>query len=279
MVLDMQTSKPTAELIQNEPFAMYQARAGINASAIKRGRLSPKHMRHALTEKEPPVTPAMIWGTLTHTAVLVGLDGFAAYDGKVKRGKEYDAFVAENDGKECILASDLAELHNMRESVMANRKAREIIEATDHEVSCTWPSEWGTAKCRFDCVSPRYVADLKSTSKIVPRDFESQAYGLGYHIQMAWYYAGARECGYNPEVYIIAVESAAPYDTIVYGCDEEWMERGMKEASAALNAYTLAQKSGDFHGIAEDVRIIALPTWAAELPDPRNMTTIGASEL
>lgn len=252
------------ELIHNESFAMYQARAGINASAIKRGRLSPKHMRHALTCKEPPVTPAMIWGKLVHEAVLIGMDGFAAYDGEVKRGKEYDAFVAANDGKECILASDLAELHNMRESVLSNRRARDIIEATDHEVTCLWPSQWGSAKARFDAISPRYLADLKSTSNIVPRDFESQAYGLGYHIQMAWYFAGARECGLTPEVYIIAVESEAPYDTVVYGCDEEWMERGMKEAAAALDAFELAQKSGDFQGIAEDVRIIALPTWAAE---------------
>jgi len=119
----MQTSKPTAELIQNEPFAVYQARIGINASAIKRGRLSPKHMRQALTEREPPVSAAMIWGTLTHTAVLMGLDGFAAYDGKVKRGKEYDAFVAENAGKECSLADDLASLHQMRLRVRVQGRA------------------------------------------------------------------------------------------------------------------------------------------------------------
>mgnify|MGYP000935185944 CR=1 FL=1 len=252
------------ELIQGETFAMYQARTGINATAIKRGRMSPKHMRHALTCKEPPATDSMIWGKLVHEAVLIGVDNFAVYPGPVRRGKAFDEFSASNEGKDIVLKDQLIALHNIRESVMSNTKAREIIENTDHEVTCLWPSEWGSARARFDAISPRFLADLKTTAKFHPREFESQAYNLGYHIQMAWYLSGANDCGYEPAVYVIAIESDAPYDVVCYLCDEELIERGMDEAKATLDAYQDAQKAGKFPGVAEDVRVLALPTWAAE---------------
>lgn len=255
-----------AELITGESFEAYRERPGMNASVLKAGMVSMKAMRYAATNGKED-TAALAFGRIAHQAVLEGgltKGAFAVWDGR-RAGKEYDAFVAAAavDGKTVIKPDERDELTALVAAVHSNPEAHQIIEETKHEVSCVWNEPgFALAKCRFDGISADWYMEWKTTSKHTPREFENQAYSLGYHIAAAHYLAGAQACGLTPNIRIISTESTAPYDTIVWRVDDAWLEHGQDERERIWKAYMDCSGRGIYPGHGADEHILSLPTWA-----------------
>lgn len=256
-------------LIYGESFEQYAKRAGMTATVLKAGRISMKHMRHqAIHGKDE--TAALAFGKIAHRAVLEnGLaDGsFAVWEGGRRAGKSWEAYEASAtaDGKVVITASERDELVALVSAVHSNPLAHQIIEETKHEVSCVWDEPgFGTAKCRFDGISADWYLEWKSTSKKTPREFENQAFSLGYHVGGAHYMAGAMAHGVVPKLRIISTESSAPFDTVVYQLDDSLLEIGQAEREKVWRAYMNAEKSGVYPGHGAQLRILSAPTWAME---------------
>jgi hypothetical protein len=266
-------------------FDEYRAIKAINASSIKKGSKSMRHMRHEITRESDEPTKAMVWGTLIHLSVLEpseASESVLVYDGD-RRKKDYKEFKAANVGKYIITPDEKDELERITDSVMAHPEAGRIIEDSVKEVSCVWQSQrYGAAKARFDCYGGDYIADLKSTSAIEPWAFQQQAYKLGYHIQAGWYCEGVQEkTGTLPAFYVIAVESSAPYDVSVFEYDEEAIAIGREKAIEIAVRYRCCEATGVFPGVMDHgIETIRLPKWAEEMQEQDISTgEMEASEL
>jgi hypothetical protein len=226
----------------------------------------------------------MAWGRLAHTAILEPAKlaaSVAVWDGR-KAGKEYEAFAAANAGREIVKADDLCELNAMSQAMQDNPDAIRILAGTFREVSVFWGDACGPCKARPDAITDDgLLIDIKATSAIVPRDFERQAWNLGYGHQLGWYRHGLRANGIKiHSAYVIAVESSAPYDVLVYRVDDALLDHGEREAVAIANYYAKCCAAGRWPGIASGVLSLGAPAYAAdEVVAQAPVETMSAEEL
>lgn len=256
------------QLIHGETFDAYAERIGMNATVLKAGRVSMKHMRYeAIHGKES--TKSMAFGRIAHTAVLengLSKDAFAVWTGGKRAGKLFDAFdaAATADGKTVITEDERDQLTALVSAVHSVPLAHQIIEETKHEVTCVWGDDLGPAKCRWDGISSEWGAEWKTTAKVTPRQFEAQAFDLGYHIGAAHYLAGAFANRIAPKYRIISTQSKPPYDTIVWMLDDALLEHAQEERERIWKRYIECGTSGIYGGHGDEVRILSMPTWAMD---------------
>lgn len=250
------------------PAAEYHARPGLSATVLKAARKSMLAARHVATVRREP-TAAMSFGTLVHLAVLEPhklADRVAVYDGR-RAGKEFDAFAAANSGRTILKPDEMDELAAVRDAVHASTEARAMLGGTFVEASVFWTDPAGEkAKARPDAFHPSGVlVDIKTTSAITPRAFERQAWELGYAIQLGWYRRGLRANDVAVyEANIIAIESAAPHDVVVYRVDDALMDWGEREAVRLAAQYRACGHAGRYPGVSAARLALGAPAWAAD---------------
>lgn len=264
-----------ATIPQPMPFSDYQSINAINATAIKAGRLSMRHMRSVMTGERKDETPAMRWGKIVHLAVLEPDEmprQLAVYDG-YKKGKDWDAFKSDHESQYIVSPDEQAALVKMSNSVHSKPLAHRLIDTSYHEVTFTWRDDMlGDCKARLDGVVlpevasvPAVVLDLKTTSMIEARRFGQQFAVLGYGLQFGWY-AHAVEVSYNVpvECYVIALESSEPYDCVVYKVARETVRAGYDEAVEIASNYRACCAAKSWPGVDEgaDSIPLELPVWA-----------------
>lgn len=261
-------------------FEDYRAIPAINATAIKAGRVSMKHMHAVMTGKPKEPTAAMRTGTLIHTAVLeparfsekshVWTDG-------AKKGKAYNEFKAEKDPFWILNGTESAKVEAIKEAVWSDPDAYRIIEGGEIEVTKQWDDlACGPCKARIDVVGKDYIADLKTTSQIEPDRFASQCAQLGYHLQMGFY---ARAVDPSPDktikVYIIAVETAPPYDVAVFELSPFAVKAGCDRALEIACEYCDCVQRGEFPGVSGgEVQELDLPSWADGMGDVPDLSDL-----
>jgi len=163
-------------------------------------------------------------------------------------------------------------LEDIYGSVCEHPEAMQIIKETQKEVSLFWesPEVYGYGKARLDMFNPNEIwADLKSTSKIHPREFQGHAEKMGYFHQAGWSAEGMNRLGLSMKIpyYIIAVESSAPYDVAVYEMAEEDVLSAREECRKIATKYSMSVKAGSFDGVAPDgIQTLTRPEWAKPKP-------------
>lgn len=254
------------------PFGDYKAIKATNASAIKAGQLSMLHMHHKLTGGDTPATPAMIMGSLLHSAVLepeLTFPNLVIWEGQVRRGKAWDEFQEDHENKIIITPKEKEKLERASEAVHANRDAHELIEATESEVTYEWQQEqYGKAKARLDGHSSSAgVLEYKTTMGIGIRQFTTNAYRMGYHLAIGWYCHGVEmvDGGGLPSAHFIVQEQSSPYDCYVLRVPRQILEAGRDEAIEIARKYRVHKHVGTFPGVAGgEILEYELPAWAGE---------------
>ena len=235
----------------------YALLPGINATSIKAGVKSMMHMHHCMTGNSQKETPALRWGKLVHLAVLEPeVYGTAAtiWTGGRRFGKVWDAFVEDAGGPEWIVkAEENAELLQMTAAVHGNPDAHRLIESSMHEQTVTWEG----GKCRLDMAGDGWIADLKTTARI--DGFGRQFFNLSYDMQFGWYADGAG-CD---RAYAIVLESAAPFDCIVYRVPDHILERGRTRAQDIARHYQACCLCKSWPGVGngESMMDLPVPAW------------------
>lgn len=245
----------------------YRAAGGITATALKAGRVSMRHMYAVMTQAHDEPTPAMVKGRHIHTAILepVKMADYVVWPGSARRGKEWDKFAADNANREIITKDEQDELHLISNAVHSHRTAHGLLCGVTTEQPLFWSEPtYGSAQCRPDAFNRSVLIDIKSTSGITPREFGRQFIGLGYEIQLGWYWHGLRANGVKPfAAYIIAVESKPPYDVAVYEVPLWLIDRGYAEADRIACAYRACCACECWPGVADDIQPLQVPEWYA----------------
>lgn len=227
--------------------------------------------------KEP--TEAMKLGTAVHTAILqpwLFNEQYAIIPPEitVKRGKAWEAFQAENEGKECLKLSQRNQIMLMAESLVQCKDCSNIFNAAkpdDREVVLLSECNEVSIKSKADIVCPELgiIADVKTASDASPDAFIRQASDLSYDVQAAWYLINAQACGLNVDTFaFLVVENEFPYSTGVYTFSRfsDFVMAGeceMKHRIEEYKHFSKAKVYEEYNGWS--VKNMTLPPWNKHL--------------
>lgn len=274
----------------------YGALPGITASAIKAGKTSMEHMRMVMQRPrtDDGTTPAMRWGKLAHMAILEP-DRFATetavWSGGRRAGKVWDQWQEDNAGKAHITEDERFQLLAMQSVVRQDSCAANLVRhCEDFEKAIQWDGGdgIGPAKARVDGCGIGYMGATGicggmlieyKTCRELGKDaskFLRQAEGLGYQLQLAWYWRGL---GRPEHVWCIAQESAEPYSVATIWVPAAVLEGALHEAEAIAKTYRIAEANGIFRGPAPDVVTWERPAWSVVETDISTETVNGGLDL
>jgi hypothetical protein len=218
-------------------------------------------------------TTAMRWGSLLHGQLLQpDAKPVVVYDG-IRRGKDWEAFKAANDGAEILsvseharLVADQNEAMNAVQMIRTHPHAGDELSGCQHEQPLIW-EEPGIGKCKalVDAWKPGVLVEVKTARDIEERAFWGASWRMGYHLQLAWYMRGLRANGHDvSRAVIIAQESAPPFDVAVFDVDPMLLAFGDKECLRIARAYRMAEERGHFPGAHVNRRQLIQPAYADE---------------
>jgi hypothetical protein len=257
----------------NEAYHLHPA---VSRSALNYLLRSPKHYWEAMLNPDrvpQESTPAMLFGTAVHTAVLEP-DLFATeyalappVTRTTKAGKEAWALAAEG-GKQLLTSAEWNSIEGIKTSIQAHPAASKCL-LTAGLNECTFiakdPVTGLDLKCRPDRFTDSgWVVDLKTTQDASTAEFAKSIHKFGYHIQAAFYLhtieiaTGRRPLGFI----FMAVEKTAPYAVQMLRLGESSMQLGNEivQLQLARLAYCLAADS--WPGYEDSVVDVELPAWA-----------------
>lgn len=249
---------------------LYHQCEGLSKSDLDLLHRSAAHYHASKIVKEAP-TEAMIFGTAFHTLVLEP-ERFTqeyvkapALSKRTTEGKRAWAEIAER-GQTALAPADYSALIQMRDNVLENQIARELIENSQHEQSAWAEIEGVLCKCRPDIWHPEFavMADLKTTTDASPKEFAKSVANFRYHVQDAWYrQVWERAGGAEAEGFIfIAVEKKPPYAVGIYTLSLDAKAQGWAEAMADVQVYRNAEEQKQWRGYSPKIEEIELPRWA-----------------
>ena len=260
------------------PEADYRSAPAIAGSDAKKilPPLTPAHYAaHMAGELKREPSKAMMLGTMAHVAVLEPSKLDTAFvekpegkegDFRTKEGKEWKAKM----GATPILDADEARaVRGIRDSIAANKAARELLAETQSEVAMFAEHRSGLwIKGRVDALKvvddmESVIVDVKTTSAGADYNtFSRQAVSLNYHVSAAWY---CHLCGLNglppARFYWIAVEVVPPYAVAVYEIHPDALDLGVGMMNDALGLIAQCEDEGVWPGYAPEVQCLNLPSW------------------
>ncbi len=271
----------------------YAESPGLNFSRLKALAVSPLHYRYGL-EHERSDTSYMGLGRAVHCAVLEPDEyerRFAVYPGAVRRGKEWDAFQAANEGRDIIKADEFDKALSIAAAVRMNPHAALLLSSGVAEAPIHWTdAETGRQlKGVPDFVSDASVGavlDLKAVSDLHPARFAAQAARMHWHTQLAMYLDGLHAIGRTSvtRAIIIAVETVPPYDVVPYLVGEDSLFRGQTVYRGWLKDLANCERLDQWPGRASagGLQELVLPAWAWPSEDDVDATepawAVGAGE-
>lgn len=234
-----------------------------------------KSIDHWLKKRERESSEAMELGQLFHDLILSPEIFKETYvempsEIKVRRGKEWEKFTSENEGKKIISKEESRKLTRMHQSLLEHPKAPLLFEVGEAEKSFLYEIDGIKCRCRPDFLNTKYnlLVDIKTTKSAMPDDFARSIAGNRYHVQAAWYLDGVNRClNTNMTKFIfVAVETQSPYSVCIYDLGEESIEEGrrqyIKDLDKVRNYLENKDKGDYFKGISSDIITLQLPTWA-----------------
>ena len=246
-------------------FDAYRALPGVNWSLLREMDKSPAHYAYR-REHEKPDSARLLFGRAVHTAVLEPDDlplQYAVYEGKTRRGKEWDAFVESNPGKSILKPDEYRTCLAVRDAVLANPDAAALLTGTS-EVAVQWEdAKTGIAcKGRVDHVLGDGFIDLKTTTNIDAWAFTNVSAKMHYHAAAAFYARGldaASAC-------LIAVEVNAPYDVGVFRFTDDALLAGAQKVDDLLAHLATCLERDEWPGRYSGEQDLNVPEWMVD-PD------------
>lgn len=216
----------------------YADKTMITNSMLGRLKKSPQHLQMYF-DGEKEETQALTFGSAFHLAILEpekAEEEVVVYEGKTRRGKEWEAFKEENQGKIILNTSEAKDIEGMRIAITNNEEVMDIIRQSDKEQIAKWTDEDTGINCkgRADMVGKNFVADLKTTQNGEVDAFRYSCLKYGYNRQAAFYMDGFRKKSF----YFICVEKSAPYRVSLLDASDGFVTSGRVEYKHLLETYS-----------------------------------------
>jgi hypothetical protein len=213
---------------------------------------SPMHYIHALTAEDDP-SYDMERGSGIH-AVMFSTHQVIGYPGKVRNGKEWDAFKEKHAGAKILTMREYDKVCRMAESLYGHAGAMSLLfpkdpalqAGTRHEKTLYFKYMGRDARATPDSLNPVALAELKSSKTSEPERFMRHAQRMHYHAQLAFYREAVRICGLGTprESYVVAVESSAPHPVTVLRLTDRTLEQGERACRLWFERLRACEEAG-----------------------------------
>lgn len=256
----------------------YESWPHVNFSTLKPFWKSPAHGRLAMVTAEKPA----IWRTIgaaVHAAVLqpelFEAEYFTVPENAPQKRSNRDkawwaAFEEANVGKVALDPADMRDVLAMRDSVFKHPRAGRIFAGSGpREFGVVWDvtTTRGPIRCKGlidfaggDIDGAAVVAELKTGKDASDFWFSRDVGTYGYHAQLAFYLDGLNAVlPYQRKPLIVAIESAAPFPTVVYDLDVDVIEQGRADYRWLLSRYQKCAAERVYPGYADAT--LRLPNW------------------
>lgn len=239
---------------------------------------SPAHFHHAATSPWLPGTLAQRMGTTCHAAVfephrLVVFEAgtYVDVDAKgrekvkshsnTRRGKAFDMFAAQQASDAVIVnARELAAAEGVANALRNHDQAAPLLfgEGVLHEQQIAWSRRGRKCSSRPDARLPgRHIVDLKTARTSQPERFMTAARWSHYHAQLAFYQEAdaailglAEPCA---DLYIVAVETVAPYVVTVFRLTAKAIDHGRASINGWWERMEVCASAGVWPGYAQAI--------------------------
>lgn len=217
---------------------------------------SPAHYAYATAEE----TPSLERGTAVHALVFETQRIVSWEEGRPRRGKDYDKFVADNPNALILTHVEGQKALAMAEAVRRCREAMRVLDGT-RETLREWDLGGRACAGTPDVVSRQFVTELKTTVSSHPERFAWQSLRMAYHAQLAWYLDGVMKGGQlAPEnAYVVAVESTAPFPVTVFRVSNRAIEEGRKLYRLWWEQLMNCERSDEWPAYAQSVLELDIP--------------------
>jgi hypothetical protein len=176
-------------------------------------------------------------------------------------------FKANNAHRTILKPSEVAACQAQVAAIRAHPVAARILEGAQFEVvvTCTDPATGIALKAMIDIWSPEFgVIDIKGTNAL--KRFNGEAYGLGYHHQIAWYRRIVMaalgiddlSCG------LLAIQYGAAPDVGVFMQPQGMTDRLHADLSGLLVRLARCRESDVWPGRYPEVVEATIPAWAVD---------------
>ena len=202
---------------------------------------------------EAAQTQAMQRGTAVHALVFRNRP-VIGWHGAQRRGKDYEAFVAENQDVEILTAAEFEKACRMAKAVKSSPLAAPLLEG---DVEQTVHFTWYGRMCRAtpDVRGKRRVVDLKTTVCSDPERFQWHSLRFAYHAQLRMQQIATGAA----EAYLIAVESTEPFPVTVFRVTDEALKYGEKQLALWMERLITCESSGYFPSYVECIVPLDVP--------------------
>lgn len=275
-----------SEVIFNCPRETYERMPGVNFSTLKHLVKSPAHYRHALTARTLDTDP-MILGRATHLATLEPerfRNEVALWEGGTRRGKVWDAFRAENVGREILKPPAYNACLTLQAAVRNNPDAAKYLAGGQGEITVLWkhvavavgavPAFEMDCKARLDFRADcGALVDLKTARCVSPEEFARACFNLRYHMQAAYYVDGyLAATGKRLPYVVVAVETAPPYVVQVYRIPDAVLDVGRQEYRTLLERLHYCRTNSIWGPYFDGEAELELPRWATHSVSDEDVT-------
>lgn len=208
----------------------------VTNSMLGKLKKSPKHLSHYL-KYGSGTSQALEFGRAFHLCILEP-DKFTKevvlYQGR-RAGKDWTAFKESKKNYLILNQTEFDSLRYMRDSIISNEIARDLIDNCKKEVPMVWEdSDTGVlCKGKADGVADDYLLDLKTTREPNLINFKRSAMKYGYDRQSAFYLDGFQK----KDFWFICIEKEAPNNLVIASASNEFINRGREDYKQLLIEY------------------------------------------
>lgn len=236
---------------ESAPVASDTRDVPLRYSVLRRMHSSPAHARDSMVRQGDGPSLALRLGLGTH-ALTFEDKRVVVYEGKQRRGKEWDAFAAEHADDVVLNAKEYARAKGMADSIRTNEVARRVLfepgVIREQRIDWTWNGRsWRSTP---DAFKFRTLSELKTTRCADPERFHWDALRMSYHVQLAIYRRAIEHAtGVKPrDVYLFAVESVPPYVVTPFQLSERSLEHGDMLARRWHEEFLRCEETGKWPG-------------------------------
>lgn len=219
---------------------------------------SPLHYWHAVQVDGDPTRPMRL-GVGAHAMLFE--QPVVLYPGKVRNGKEWDAFKAEHEGVPILSHSEWDRATSLAAAVRGNELAMQVLTGTVKEQVIEWSFLGRACRSTLDARGTYHLVDVKTTKCADPDRFARDAVFRHYHAQLAFYADAVKESGLGDprEAYIIAVESQPPFPVTVLKLTERALDQGRRLCRLWFERLLACEAANDWPGYAQSVVELDVP--------------------
>lgn len=254
-------------ILLDEPAEAYHANHAIGSGDVRAFIRSPQLYADTRSGIFPRETPAMLFGTASHLALLqpdlFRKDCVRKPDGMNFATKEGKAWRDEQAGRIIVPFDKWAALERMHERMPTEIRA--IMGKCDREVTVRRELDGLQVQCRFDLWSKDRSAayDLKSVASI--ESAERSIWKLRYDVQERWYtLLGQLEVGKRPSFRFIFTETSPPHRWRIVELDLDYKMTADADLDRAFIGIRERIKSGDWSDPEDIHEMVSPPKWLAD---------------